>query len=93
MPAVTRQARAAGYDVRVAEAGRLPTLSGVLSGTYVNDLGGAEANLPSTGSQTTLGVNARVPIFQGGLPGARVRQAQAQEGQAFETVIGTERAA
>ena len=30
--AITRQARAAGYDVRVAEAGRLPTLSGVLSG-------------------------------------------------------------
>src|SRR4051812_24238869 len=36
--AVTRQARAAGYDVRVAEAGRLPTVSGVLSGTYVNDI-------------------------------------------------------
>ncbi|HEX6071510.1 MAG TPA: TolC family outer membrane protein [Sphingomicrobium sp.] len=88
---VTRQARAAGYDVRVAEAGRLPTLSGVLSGTYLNELGGAESGFPSTGSQTTLGVNARVPIFQGGLPAARIRQAQAQEGQAFETVIGTER--
>jgi outer membrane protein len=89
---VTRQAKAAGYDVRVAEAGRLPTLSGVLSGTYVNELGGAEANLPSTGTQTTIGLNARVPIFQGGLPAARVRQAQAQEGQLFETTIGTERA-
>jgi outer membrane protein len=90
--AVTRQARAAGYDVRVAQAGRLPTLSGVLSGTYLNELGGAESGFSSTGTQTTLGVNARVPIFQGGLPGARVRQAQAQEGQAFETVVGTERA-
>jgi outer membrane protein len=89
---VTRQAKAAGYDVRVAEAGRLPTLSGVLSGTYVNELGGSEANLPSTGTQTTVGLNARVPIFQGGLPAARVRQAQAQEGQLFETTIGTERA-
>ena len=89
--AVARQASAAGYDVRVAQAGRLPTVSGVVSGTYVNSLGGAEQNLPSTGTQTTAGVNARVPIFQGGLPAARIRQAQAQQGQLFEQVIGTER--
>jgi outer membrane protein len=90
--AVTREARAAGYDVRVAEAGRLPTLSGVLSGTYVNDLGGAAGNLPSKGSQTTIGLQATLPIFQGGLPAARTRQAQALEGQALERVVGTERA-
>lgn len=90
--AIQRQAIAAGYDVRVAQAGRLPTLSGVVSGTYVNNLGGAEQNLPSTGTQTTAGLNARVPIFQGGLPAARTRQAQALQGQTFEQVIGTERA-
>jgi outer membrane protein len=90
--AVTRQAIAAGYDVRVARAGRLPTLSGVVSETYVNNLGGATGPLPSTGAQTTAGVNARVPIFQGGLPAARIRQAQAQQGQVTEQVIGTERA-
>jgi outer membrane protein len=90
--ATTRSAVAAGYDVRVAQAGRLPTLSGVLSGTYLNELGGADAGFPSTGTQTTVGVNARVPIFQGGLPAARTRQAQAQQGQAFELVVGTERA-
>ncbi len=33
--AVQRQAIAAGYDVRVAESTRLPTVSGVVSGTYV----------------------------------------------------------
>jgi outer membrane protein len=90
--AVSRQALAAGYDVRVAQAGRLPTLSGVVSGTYVNELGGSTGGLPNTGTQTTAGLNARVPIFQGGLPAARTRQAQALEGQLLEQTIGTERA-
>ena len=90
--AITRQARAAGYDVRVAEAGRLPTLSGVLSGTYVNALGGSTGAFPNTGTQSTIGLNARVPIFQGGLTAARTRQAQALEGQTLEQVVGTERA-
>ena len=90
--AVTREARAAGYDVRVAEAGRLPTLSGVLSGTYINEIGGSADGFPRTGNQLTIGLNARVPIFQGGLPAARTRQAQAFEGQALEQVVGTERA-
>ena len=90
--AVSRQATAAGFDIRIAEAGRLPTLSGVVSGTYVNDLGGTQGPVPSTGTQTTAGLNARVPIFQGGLPAARVRQAQALQGQLLEQVVGTERA-
>src|SRR5262245_679155 len=37
--AIVGSAKAAGYDVRVAQASRLPTLSGVLSGTYINSLG------------------------------------------------------
>ena len=91
--AITRSAIAAGYDVRVARAGRLPTLSGVLSNTYVNNLGGNSiAGQPSTGSQSAIGLNASIPIFQGGLPAARIRQAQAQEGQVLEQVVGTERA-
>ena len=90
--AISRQAIAAGYDVNVARAGRLPTLSGVVSGTYVNALGGSTGAFPSTGTQTTGGVAARIPIFQGGLPAARIRQAQAQQGQVLEQVVGTERA-
>ena len=91
--AISRQAIAAGYDVRVVEASRLPTISGVASETYVNQLGGSTTPLfPSTGTQTTVGLNARVPIFQGGLPAARIREAQAQEGQVLEQVVGTERA-
>jgi len=90
--AISREAIAAGYDVNVARAGRLPTLSAVGSGTYVNELGGALGNLPSRGGQTSVGLSARVPIFQGGLPAARIRQAQAQQGAALEQVVGTERA-
>jgi outer membrane protein len=90
--AITRQAVASGYDVRIAEAGRLPTLSGVLSETYVNNLGGSTGPFPSTGTQSTGGLNARIPIFQGGLPSARIREAQALQGQVTEQVIGTERA-
>lgn len=91
--AVTRQAVAAGYDVNVARAGRLPTLSGAVSGTYVNALGGSEiAGVSNSGTQTTVGLNARIPVFQGGLPSARIRQAQAAEGQLLEQVVGTERA-
>jgi len=87
--ATANSARAAGYDVRVAEASKLPTVSAVGSGTYINELGGVPG--PNTGSQTTIGVSARIPIFQGGLPAARTRQAQALEGQALEQVVGTER--
>jgi outer membrane protein len=96
--AISRQAIASGYDVRVAEAGRLPTLSGVLQNTYVNNLGGSGrdpitgTSLPSTGTQSSIGLSANVPIFQGGLPAARIRQAQAQQGQTLEQVVGTERA-
>jgi len=90
--AISRQAVAAGYDVRVAEAGRLPTLSAVGSGTYVNERGGQIGNQAATGGQTSIGLSSRIPIFQGGLPAARTRQAQALEGQTLEQVVGTERA-
>jgi outer membrane protein len=90
--ATSRTAVAAGYDVSVARAGRLPNLSAGVSETYVNNIGGASAGLPSTGTQTTAGLNVRLPIFQGGLPAAQIRQAQAREGQALEQVVGTERA-
>ena len=90
--AITRQSAAAGYDVRVAQAGRLPTVSSVVSGTYVDALGGNSSGLPSSGTQTSAGFNARIPLFQGGLPAARIRSAQALEGQLMEQSVATERA-
>ena len=89
---VQRQAVAAGYDVNVARAGRLPTVSGVASGDYINQVTGGTNGLSRSGTATSVGINATVPLFQGGLPSARIRQAQAQQGQLFETLVGTERA-
>lgn len=89
--ALVRQAQAAGFDVRSARADRLPTVSGVLSGDYVNTVGGESNGIPRSGTQTTIGVNTRIPLYQGGLPSARIRQAQALEGQLLERTIETER--
>jgi len=89
---ISRQAMAAGYDVNVARAGRLPTLSAVAGETYVGNLGTSNAPFANSGNATTIGLAGRIPIFQGGLPAARIRQAQAQQGQVLEQVVGTERA-
>ena len=90
---ISRQAIAAGYDVNVARASRLPTLSATAGDTYANNLAGNNGPfIPNSGNATTIGLAARVPIFQGGLPAARIRQAQAQQGQTLEQVVGTERA-
>ena len=96
--AITREARAAGFDVDVAKAGRLPTLAAGVSGTYFNALGGGDENPitgvegDATGTQTSAGLNARIPIFQGGATAGRINRARAFEGQTLERVIGTERA-
>ena len=77
--------------MRVASSGtRLPTISGVASGDYFNRYR-ATISASSPGTATSVGANARVPIYQGGLPSARIRQAQAIEGQVLEQRIGTER--
>ena len=89
--AITRQAAAAGFDVSAARANRLPTVSGIASGDYSNTLDG-DVDGPRAGTATSIGVSARVPLYQGGLPAARIRQAQALEGQFLEQVVGTERA-
>ncbi len=96
--AAMRQAEAAGMDVRVVRADRLPTVSGVVSGDYVNSLGGSNTANPvvgasngRTGTRTSVGLSARIPLYQGGLPAARIRRAQAQEGQLLEQTVATER--
>lgn len=88
---VVHQAQAAGIDVRSVRADRLPTVAGVVSGNYLNTIAGNPAGFAQSGTSTSVGINARIPIFQGGLPAARIRQAQAIEGQVLEQVIGTER--
>jgi outer membrane protein len=93
---IAAQIRAAGRDVRAAEADRLPTVSGVGSGGYTNYLGSADQQFGGTGNNnsiysTSVGVQARIPIYQGGVVGARVRQGQAIQSQLLERGIETER--
>jgi outer membrane protein len=97
----TAATQAANYDVRSARAARLPTFSAVGGSSYNNYLGAANrlvglpANTPGlsqTQAGNNLGVQLTVPLYQGGLVGARVRQAQAVEDQALESSVDTERA-
>jgi outer membrane protein len=89
--AITRQGDAAGYDVLSVRASRLPTVSAVAAGDYANTLGGGGVG-PQSGTSTSVGVSSRIPLYQGGLPAARIRFAQAIEGQTLEQRIATERA-
>ena len=88
--AVTRQAEAAGYDVKSVRGTRLPTVTAVASGDYF-DATGDDLGLQS-GTATSIGLQGRIPFYQGGLPSARIRQAQALEGQTLEQRVATERA-
>ena len=90
--ATTRQSEAARFDVRVAEAARLPTVSGVASGDFTDTLAGNTGGAPRSGTATSIGVQGLIPLYQGGLPAARVAQSQALEGQLLEQRVATERA-
>jgi outer membrane protein len=96
--AARQRAKAAGFDVRVASAGRLPKVS-LFSGLdytdYLGSLGGASLGtglFPQRQTTAQAGVRATIPLYQGGLPAAQRRQAQARENAAMEQEIGAERA-
>jgi outer membrane protein len=91
--AINAEARAAGLDVQVARADRLPTLNAVTNSRYFNALGSGN-DIPGLQNSTTsagVGVEARVPLYQGGIVAARVRQAQARQSQVIEQGIAVER--
>lgn len=91
-----KQREAAGYDVRVAKAGVLPTLSGFAQGSYTHFLGSL-SSLPGvqdedqTNKQVVAGARLTLPLYQGGRPAAQVRQSQALESRAMEQEIEVER--
>ena len=89
--AITHQVEAAGYDVRAARGTRLPTISAIASGDYAKTISGDTGGLDRSGTATSIGVQSRIPLYQGGLPAGRIRQAQALEGQAGEQRVATER--
>ncbi len=94
--AAVDRARAAGIDIDIAGASRLPTVAAFISGTYNNfygTLGGAiAADLAQSEVTANAGVRITIPFYQGGRPAALERQAQARAGAALETAIQAERA-
>lgn len=95
LAAAKLRAEAAGFDTKVAGAGRLPTVNMFVNGDYTNFFGtlGGPVSTQFSQSEVTAnaGVRLTIPLFQGGLPAARQRQAGAREGAALEDVIASER--
>jgi len=89
------RAEAAGYDTKAAGAGRLPTVGLFVNGQYSDFFGtlGGPVSSQFRQAETTAnaGVRVTIPLFQGGLPAARQRQAGARESAALEDAIASER--
>ncbi|WOE76583.1 TolC family outer membrane protein [Parasphingorhabdus sp. SCSIO 66989] len=94
--AAKEQIEAAEYDVKSARGTRKPQLDAFASGDYANFLGSLGGNIPGVNfiqqqSNAQVGLSLTVPIYQGGRPGAQIRQAQARTGVAIEQEIAVER--
>lgn len=89
------RAEAAGFDTKAAGADRLPTVALFANGQYSDffgTLGGPiAANFVQAETTANAGVRVTIPLFQGGLPAARQRQAGERESAALEDVIAAER--
>jgi outer membrane protein len=96
LASIAAQARAAGFDVAAVRGERLPTISAVGTTRYLDALGTNETDAgvplgPNSTTSTGIGLSLRVPLYQGGAAGARVRRAQAFRSQLLEQAIGIER--
>jgi outer membrane protein len=99
--------KATHYDVETARGSRLPTLSASAGTNYYRYSGFADTGLGQgagtssgvgsggggtfAGSASQAGVTLTVPLYQGGLPSAQIRQAQDFESQAMESRTAVER--
>jgi outer membrane protein len=96
LEAAKKASKAADYDVRAAQGLRLPQLSAFAQGTYDNFFNSLNSGIPGEtfpqhDKTGTVGARLTIPLYQGGLPSARVREAQAHKGQAIEQVTAIER--
>ncbi|MFZ4688331.1 MAG: TolC family outer membrane protein [Polymorphobacter sp.] len=85
---------AARYDVKTLQKQRLPTVDAAASAAYrYFEGGGGGANFVRQGGFFTqdLNIQARVPLYQAGLVGSQVREAQARQSQLLETITATDR--
>jgi outer membrane protein len=94
--AIGHQKKAAAQDIGTARSQRLPRVTGVVDVTGSSALGSLKSRLgpssfPQGQTSVTAGVQATIPLFQGGGAGAQVRQSQARLSQVTEQVIEVER--
>jgi len=93
--AARERSQASRYDIEVAGSTRMPRVELYTSGNYTDYFGtlGGPSSDAFRQSETTAQAGARltVPIFQGGLPAALERQAQARSQSTMETEIAIER--
>ncbi len=94
--AAKQQVTAAGFDRKVAATGRLPRVSAFAQGNYANSIGSLGSTIPGgllgqDSLTATIGVQATIPLYQGGRPAAQLRQASARLSQAQEQQIAAER--
>lgn len=99
--------KAAHFDTQTARSSRMPSVSASASTSYYRYSGFAASGLGAgagtqagvgaggggifSGTATQAGVTLTVPLYQGGLPGAQIRQAQDFESAAMESETATER--
>jgi outer membrane protein len=85
---------AARYDVKTLQKQRLPTLAANANMAYTYQEGGGAGNqFVRAGGFFTQGANltATLPIYQAGLVGSQVREAQARQSQLLESISLTSR--
>lgn len=97
LASIAAQARAAGYDVRVARGARLPTITANSTTTYFDRLGTGVAGVNGVGldvdntASSSVGLSLTMPLYQGGAAASRVRRAEAVRGELLETAVAVER--
>lgn len=95
--AAQAQRRAAALDVEAADGERYPRLNAISGLNHYDYLGsltpGTSPRNGDKGTTAFVGLQVRMPIYQGGRLAAQVRQAQEREGMAIEQTLEAERAA
>lgn len=92
--AARERSKAAAFDVKVADAAKLPTVSLSTNGSrqaFKGTFQGSSQTLQQANTTAQAGVSVSIPLYQGGGPAAQTRQAQARETATLEQEIGVER--
>jgi outer membrane protein len=94
--AAQRARGATAGDLQVARAATMPRVNAVVGGNYYDYLNSLRENPFSrtfqASSTASVGLELRVPLYQGGRPATQVREALARRTQAAEQVLEAERA-